>query len=71
MSEKPHNYINEKIEKAEKEIQNHIDRIIKKNSLEGLSIVDRSKTELKMLESLFSYLHKKLKKLNKELESEE
>ena len=71
MSENPHNYINEKIEKAEKEIQNHIDRISKKNSLEGLSIVDRSKTELKMLESLFSYLHKKLKKLNKELESEE
>tara|TARA_R100000700_G_C3166081_1_gene141210 strand:+ start:450 stop:665 length:216 start_codon:yes stop_codon:yes gene_type:complete len=71
MSENPHNYINEKIEKAEKEIQNHIDRIAKKNSLEGLSIVDRSKTELKMLESLFSYLHKKLKKLNKELESEE
>ena len=71
MSEKPHNYINEKIEKAEKEIQNHIDRIAKKNSLDGLNTVDRSKTELKMLESLFSYLHKKLKKLNKELESEE
>jgi|TARA_B110000908_G_C10244101_1_gene447804 hypothetical protein len=69
MTESSQEYLNKKIIKIEKQIYLHIERINKNNSTEGLSEIETFKNQLVMLEIIFSYLHRKLKKLNKELES--
>ena len=69
MTESSQKYLNKKIIKIEKQIYLHIERINKNNSTEGLSEIETFKNQLVMLEIIFSYLHRKLKKLNKELES--
>tara|TARA_R100001377_G_C3191715_1_gene110885 strand:- start:1522 stop:1737 length:216 start_codon:yes stop_codon:yes gene_type:complete len=69
MTESSQEYLNKKIIKIEKQIYLHIERINKNNSTEGLSEIETFKNQLVMLEIIFSYLHRKLKRLNKELES--
>ena len=65
MTESSQEYLNKKIIKIEKQIYLHIERINKNNSTEGLSEIETFKNQLVMLEIIFSYLHRKLKKLNK------
>jgi hypothetical protein len=69
MTESSQEYLNKKIIKIEKQIYLHIEKINKNNSTEGLSEIETFKNQLVMLEIIFSYLHRKLKRLNKELES--
>jgi len=69
MIESSQEYLNKKIIKIEKQIYLHIEKINKNNSTEGLSEIETFKNQLVMLEIIFSYLHRKLKRLNKELES--
>jgi len=68
MSERPHDFISKRIEKTEKQILSYIDKLNKKHSFDNLNKTEKLKGQLKMLELVFSYIHRKVKELNKELE---
>ncbi len=68
MSEQPHDFISKRIEKTEKQILSHINKLNKKHSFDNLNKTEKLKRQLKMLELVFCYMHRKIKELNKELE---
>ena len=68
MSEQPHDFISKRIEKTEKQILLHINKLNKKQSFDNLNKTEKLKEQLKMLELVFCYMHRKIKELNKELE---
>jgi GTPase Era involved in 16S rRNA processing len=68
MSEQPHDFISKRIEKTEKQILLHINKLNKKHSFDNLNKTEKLKEQLKMLELVFCYMHRKIKELNKELE---
>ena len=68
MSEQPHDFISKRIEQTEKQILFHINKLNKKHSFDNLNKTEKLKEQLKMLELVFCYMHRKIKELNKELE---
>ena len=68
MSEQPHDFISKRIDKTEKQILSYIDKLNKKYSFDNLNKTEKLNGQLKMLELVFCYMHRKIKELNKELE---
>ena len=48
MSEQPHDFISKRIEKTEKQILSHINKLNKKHSFDNLNKTEKLKEQLKM-----------------------